>query len=108
MTYSTYVVFAMQAPRVVDQAVSDRTLIRRTLRPIVAQYAVRPVQHHGLDRFGVGLLLRRHQHLFGLPTAGRGHVLHGVTLAFGGPFAADRVPHPATLRDDLRQLVRPP
>jgi hypothetical protein len=38
----------------------------------------------------------------------RGDVLHGITLALGGPPATYRMPHPATLRDDLRQLVRPP
>src|SRR5438132_11980437 len=66
------------------------------------------MQHDILDRFGVGLLVRRHQHFFRPPAARSGDVLYGVTLPLRRPLPPNRMPHPATLRDDLRQLVRPP
>src|SRR2546427_9237201 len=65
------------------------------------------MQHYVLDRFGVGLLVRGCQDFLGPPTAGRGDVLHRMTLPLRRPLPPNRVPHPATLRDDLRQPIRP-
>ena len=69
---------------------------------------MRRVQHNILDGLGVGLLVRGHQHFFSLPTAGRGDVLHRITFPFRRPLPPNRMPHPAMLRADLRQLERPP
>src|SRR6266576_2929694 len=65
------------------------------------------MQHYVLDRFGVGLLVRGCQHFLGPPTAGRGDVLHRMTLPLRRPLPPNRMPHPATLRDDLCQSIRP-
>src|SRR2546426_7165474 len=65
------------------------------------------MQHDILDRLGVGLLVRRHEHFFGLPASSRGDVLYRITFSLRRPLPPNRMPHPATLRDDLRQLVRP-
>src|SRR2546427_7923283 len=65
------------------------------------------MQHHILDRLGVGLLVRGCQHFLGLPTARRGDVLHGTAFPLRRPLPPNRVPHPATLRHDLCQPIRP-
>src|SRR6266849_3859673 len=66
------------------------------------------MQHYVLDRFGVGLLVRGCQHFLGPPTASRGDVLHRMTLPLRRPLPPNRVPHPTTLRHDLRQPICPP
>src|SRR5262245_26718825 len=55
------------------------------------------MQHHVFDRCGVGLLVRGHQHVFRLPTAGRGDVFCRISFPFRRPLPPNRVPHPATL-----------
>src|SRR6266702_600794 len=65
------------------------------------------MQHYVVDRFGVGLLVRGCQHFLGPPTAGRGDVLHRMTLPLRRPLPPNRMPHPAPLRHDLGQPIRP-
>src|SRR5213082_3185525 len=64
------------------------------------------MQHDILDRFGVGLLVRRHQHFFGLPTARRGR--RGAAQRRLGPLRRSAVPAGRGAAPAAGCLRRPP